>query len=69
MRIQGISALVTGAASGLGLATARQLAGLGATVTLVDLPTSGGAAAAADLSPTCYDRLSFAALLRSCCAN
>ena len=51
MRIQGISALVTGAASGLGLATARQLAGLGATVTLVDLPTSGGAAAAADLSP------------------
>jgi NAD(P)-dependent dehydrogenase (short-subunit alcohol dehydrogenase family) len=36
------SALVTGGASGLGLATARRLAAAGAAVTIVDLPTSTG---------------------------
>lgn len=49
MDIAGASALVTGGASGLGLATARRLADAGARVTIVDLPTSTGAAAAAQL--------------------
>ena len=43
------SALVTGGASGLGLATARRLAAAGAVVTIVDLPTSAGADVAAEL--------------------
>ena len=38
MQIQGSSALITGGASGLGLATARRLAGAGAVVTVLDLP-------------------------------
>ena len=37
MRIDGISALVTGGASGLGLATARRLVAAGARVVLLDL--------------------------------
>jgi NAD(P)-dependent dehydrogenase (short-subunit alcohol dehydrogenase family) len=37
MRLSGRHVLVTGAASGIGLATARLLAGLGARLTLVDL--------------------------------
>lgn len=49
MDIAGAAALVTGGASGLGLATARRLAAAGATVTIVDLPTSDGAAIAAEL--------------------
>ncbi len=49
MQIQGAGALVTGGASGLGLATARRLAAAGATVTIVDLPTSKGAELAAEL--------------------
>jgi NAD(P)-dependent dehydrogenase (short-subunit alcohol dehydrogenase family) len=49
MRISGISALVTGGASGLGWATARRLAEMGASVTIVDLPSSGGAAVAAEI--------------------
>lgn len=43
MDISGASALVTGGASGLGLATARRLAKVGAHVTVLDLPTSAGA--------------------------
>jgi NAD(P)-dependent dehydrogenase (short-subunit alcohol dehydrogenase family) len=46
MKLQGAACLVTGAASGLGLATARRLVQAGALVTLVDLPTSGGQEAA-----------------------
>lgn len=42
MQIDGISALVTGGASGLGLATARQLIAGGAKVVIVDLPSSNG---------------------------
>jgi NAD(P)-dependent dehydrogenase (short-subunit alcohol dehydrogenase family) len=40
---------VTGGASGLGFATARRLVKAGAKVTLIDLPASGGAAAADEL--------------------
>jgi len=43
------SALVTGAASGLGEATARALAGRGAKVAILDLDASRGEAVAADI--------------------
>ncbi|MGX5657263.1 SDR family NAD(P)-dependent oxidoreductase [Geodermatophilus nigrescens] len=43
------SAVVTGGASGLGLATARRLAGLGVPTVLVDLPTSAGSDVATSL--------------------
>ena len=49
MRIEGSSALITGGASGLGLATARRLAAAGAIVTILDLPSSRGAEIAAEL--------------------
>ncbi|PWD42329.1 3-hydroxyacyl-CoA dehydrogenase [Gordonia paraffinivorans] len=47
MNISGSSALVTGGASGLGLATAEKLSGAGAKVVIVDLPESPGAEVAA----------------------
>jgi NAD(P)-dependent dehydrogenase (short-subunit alcohol dehydrogenase family) len=49
MNIEGISAVVTGGASGLGLATTKRLLAGGAKVTIVDLPTSAGEEVAADL--------------------
>ena len=49
MDLTGASALVTGGASGLGLAIARRLAAAGAAVTIVDLPSSAGADVAAEL--------------------
>src|SRR3954453_19055612 len=49
MDLTGASALVTGGASGLGLATSRRLAEAGAAVTIVDLPSSAGAELADDL--------------------
>ena len=49
MEIAGTAALVTGGASGLGLATAERLAGAGAHVTILDLPTSAGKVAAGRL--------------------
>ncbi|MFG6402943.1 SDR family NAD(P)-dependent oxidoreductase [Microbacterium sp. P04] len=49
MDIAGAGALITGGASGLGLATARRLAASGALVTIVDLPGSAGPATAAEL--------------------
>jgi NAD(P)-dependent dehydrogenase (short-subunit alcohol dehydrogenase family) len=49
MNIDGIVALVTGGASGLGLATARRLLDQGAKVVMVDLPTSDGKSVAASL--------------------
>jgi len=51
MQIENTVALVTGGASGLGLAAARRLATAGATVVVVDLPSSAGAAVVEDLGP------------------
>jgi len=47
--INGGVALITGGASGLGLATAQTLAKAGAKVVLVDLPTSAGAERAEEI--------------------
>lgn len=49
MRIEGISALVTGGASGLGLGTVKRLVKEGATVVIADLPSSKGATIAEEL--------------------
>lgn len=49
MDLKNASAVVTGGASGLGLATARRLVACGAHVTIADLPTSAGAEVAASL--------------------
>jgi NAD(P)-dependent dehydrogenase (short-subunit alcohol dehydrogenase family) len=49
MKIQGISAVVTGGASGLGLATAKGLLARGAKVTICDLPSSKGVEVAAEI--------------------
>jgi NAD(P)-dependent dehydrogenase (short-subunit alcohol dehydrogenase family) len=49
MRIQGISALVSGGASGLGAAAARRLHAAGATVTIADLNEHAGAALVTEL--------------------
>ncbi|MER5437080.1 SDR family NAD(P)-dependent oxidoreductase [Streptomyces sp. NPDC002790] len=49
MQINGVSAVVTGGASGLGLATATRLVEYGAQVVLLDLPTSNGEAVAKEL--------------------
>jgi NAD(P)-dependent dehydrogenase (short-subunit alcohol dehydrogenase family) len=56
MEIRGTSALVTGAASGLGLATVRRLLEFGASVVILDLPSDSASAAADDLG----DRVRFA---------
>ncbi|WP_115789500.1 SDR family NAD(P)-dependent oxidoreductase [Arthrobacter silvisoli] len=50
MDIRGAVALVTGGASGLGAATARRLFDAGASVVLLDLPSSSGEAFAAELN-------------------
>ena len=49
MDINGLSAIVTGGGSGLGEATARELAGRGAKVAILDLGGSNGADVAGDL--------------------
>jgi NAD(P)-dependent dehydrogenase (short-subunit alcohol dehydrogenase family) len=50
--VNGVSAVVTGGASGLGLASARRLADGGARVVIVDLETSDGEVAAKELGAT-----------------
>jgi NAD(P)-dependent dehydrogenase (short-subunit alcohol dehydrogenase family) len=57
LRIEGLSALVTGGASGLGLATARRLVAGGASVVLADLTGAPGDEAADELG----DRAAFIA--------
>jgi NAD(P)-dependent dehydrogenase (short-subunit alcohol dehydrogenase family) len=52
MDISGKVALVTGGASGLGLATVKELQAAGATAVIVDLPSSPGAAVAAEIGAT-----------------
>ncbi|MDQ7903811.1 SDR family NAD(P)-dependent oxidoreductase [Phytohabitans sp. ZYX-F-186] len=49
MKIDQASAVVTGGASGLGLATAKRLLADGASVVIVDLPTSAGEAVAKEI--------------------
>lgn len=49
MDLNGISALVSGGASGLGEATARELASAGATVVIADLNAERGQAVAEEL--------------------
>jgi len=56
MKISGSTALVTGGASGLGLATVRRLHAAGAPVVILDLPGSNGTAIAKELG----DRAAFA---------
>ena len=49
MRIEGLPALITGGASGLGEASARQLAAAGAKVTLLDMHAERGLQVAAEI--------------------
>jgi NAD(P)-dependent dehydrogenase (short-subunit alcohol dehydrogenase family) len=51
VKITGSIALVTGGASGLGLATTRRLHAGGASVVILDLPGSNGLAVASELEP------------------
>jgi NAD(P)-dependent dehydrogenase (short-subunit alcohol dehydrogenase family) len=51
MKLAGTSAIVTGGASGLGLAAVRALHTRGARVVILDLPSSDGKALAEDLGP------------------
>ena len=49
MELKGLSVVVTGGASGLGLASARRIQAAGGIVTLIDLPSSNGAEVAEEL--------------------
>lgn len=51
--LQGLVALVTGGASGLGEATVRRLVQNGASVVVCDLPSSGGQKLAEELGENC----------------
>lgn len=52
MDVQGVAALITGGASGLGAATVRSLAGAGARVTILDVDTGAGTALAEEIGAT-----------------
>jgi NAD(P)-dependent dehydrogenase (short-subunit alcohol dehydrogenase family) len=52
MKLSGNAAVVSGGASGLGLATVRALLARGVTVVLLDLPSSNGEAVAKELGAT-----------------
>lgn len=54
MNTQGVTALVTGGASGLGLASARRLLAEGANVIIADLPSSRGAEIVKELGPNAH---------------
>ncbi|MBE3561223.1 MAG: 3-hydroxybutyrate dehydrogenase [Ktedonobacteraceae bacterium] len=58
--LEGKVALVTGAASGIGLAIARDLARHGVRVTLTDIDVERGSAAAADLAGARFQRADMA---------
>src|SRR4051812_24930960 len=60
MDITGASAVVTGGASGLGLATVERLLAAGAAVTILDLPSSPGEAVAEKLANGYDGRVRFA---------
>ena len=49
MNLNGVSAIVTGGASGIGEASARQLAGAGARVVIADLQVDKGEDVAGEL--------------------
>ncbi|XP_032475055.1 3-hydroxyacyl-CoA dehydrogenase type-2 [Phocoena sinus] len=51
--VKGLVAVITGGASGLGLATAERLVGQGATAVLLDLPNSDGETQAKKLGKNC----------------
>lgn len=55
MHVEGVSAVVTGGASGLGAATARRLARKGATVVIADLQTELGEALATEIGGAFVD--------------
>ena len=50
---RGVIALVTGGASGLGLATVRHVIKTGGKALIADLPGSNGATAAKEMSENC----------------
>ena len=52
--INGIAAIVTGGASGLGAATARMLAEAGAKVAIFDMNEAGGMAQAEEIGGTFF---------------
>ncbi|PYE12425.1 NAD(P)-dependent dehydrogenase (short-subunit alcohol dehydrogenase family) [Williamsia limnetica] len=54
MDINGSAALITGGASGLGLATAKRLLAAGAQVVILDLPSSAGKSVADELGPHAF---------------
>ncbi|XP_040854225.1 3-hydroxyacyl-CoA dehydrogenase type-2 isoform X2 [Ochotona curzoniae] len=51
--VKGLVAVITGGASGLGLATAKRLVAQGASAVLLDLPNSDGEAQAKNLGKSC----------------
>ena len=55
MQINGLGAIVTGGGSGLGEATARELAARGARVAILDLPNSKGGDVASDIGGVFVD--------------
>ncbi len=61
MKLKDQVAIVTGAASGIGAATARLFAAEGAKVALVDLDEAGLARVAAEIGATGGETLTFAA--------